>query len=574
MFTTFQITVMSYHNPTMPSRQPPPYQPPSNAFSPSYASPSPSFLSNMPSQLPPQTQFKRQTQYSSVTQSPVNSPHFTSVSSPHANSPPNGAGANGFYGAPAAPGSMGPPSRPADKATDIRTLEDPLAGTGVNLDEEERNLTSSTFYSQQQGANTSFGSQGTTFGPGSGAGSFERPGSSGYQNGNEENAEDMQRRRQAEADFSAGRWAQHPLWDAFLQGDSLGRRLDKWSYENGIKSPKDGLFYATKAQTRPQTTRVTGHDGASQIIDRGQTIISTESGDVLGDIMKLVSLATRDRITGLLDHSARLACERRDHSAGRVPTDWKAVAITPPAPPVGSQSAVNAAAPTSLKSEHVCGIGFLHMLTLNQGTFSQMDEEQPASTAHPITSVFQKVSNANRASEQARLAKRAKRGAGKPADIGAANGAATQSGVQTPVAAPAEPPKRLTKKDKKAAETKLSGAQQQKSANETARMAMGLGSSNKFKKYSWLQNGGAASPAASPGPTPNRSNAGLSSTASTPGSVRTGASAGRGKQFGEWDENDDRAVQARDVLLVLETDGKAIKALSKGYNTPEKPERR
>ncbi|KAF7507002.1 hypothetical protein GJ744_011026 [Endocarpon pusillum] len=540
----------------MPPRQPPPYQPPSNAFSPSYGSPSTSFLPNMSSQLS-QTQFKRQTQYSGGTQSPVNSPHFASVSLPRANSPPNSAGVNGFYSAPAAPGSMGPPSRPADKATDIRTLEDPLAGTGVNLDEEERNLTSSTYYSQHQGANTSFGSQGTTFGPGSGAGSFERPGSSGYQNGNEENAEDMQRRGQAEADFSAGRWAQHPLWDAFLQGDSLGKRLDKWSYENGIKSPKDGLFYATKGQMRPQTTRVTGHDGASLIIDRGQTIISTESGDVLGDIMKLVSLATRDRITGLLDHSARLACERRDHSAGRVPTDWKAVAITPPAPSIVSQSAVNAAAPTSLKR-----------------TFSQMDEEQPASTAHQIVSVFQKVSNANRASEQARLAKRAKRGAGKPADIGVASGAATPSGVQTPIAAPAEPPKRLTKKDKKAAETKLSGAQQQKSANETARMAMGLGSSNKFKKYSWLQNGGAASPAASPGPPPNRSNADLSSTASTLGSVRTGPSAGRGKQFGEWDENDDRAVQARDVLLVLETDGKAIKALSKGYNTPEKPEKR
>ncbi len=323
----------------------------------------------MPPQAP-QTQYKRHTQYSGPNQSPVDSPHFTSAPLPRASSPPNGAGNNGFYNAPAAPGSMGPPSRPADKATDIRTLEDPLAGTGVNLDEEERNLTSSTYYSQQQGANTSFGSQATTFGPGSGAGSFERPGSSGYQNGNEETAEDLQRRRQAEADFRAGRWAQHPLWDAFLQGDSLEKRLNKRSYENGIKSPKDGLFYATKAQTRPQTTRVTGHDGATQIIDRGQTIISTEAGDVLGDIMKLVSLATRDRITGLLDHSARLACERRDHSAGRVPTDWKTVAITPPAPSTVSQSAVNPAASTSLKSEHFCTVGLLHVLTQSRNILS------------------------------------------------------------------------------------------------------------------------------------------------------------------------------------------------------------
>ncbi len=204
-----------------------------------------------------------------------------------------------------------------------------------------------------------------------------------------------------------------------------------------------------------------------------------------------------------------------------------------------------------------------------------MDEEQPPSPAHRIVSVFQKVSNANRASEQARLAKRAKRGIARPAETGSLSGAATPTGAQTPVPAPAEPERRLSKKDRKAAESKMSDAQQQKSANETARMAMGLGSTTKFsKKYSWLNKGSATSPAASPGQTPNRGNAALISAPPTPGSVRTGFSIGRGKQFGDWNENEDGAIQARDVLLVLETDGKAVKALSKGYNTPEKPEKR
>jgi hypothetical protein len=266
---------------------------------------------------------------------------------------------------------MGPPSRPVDKATDIRTLEDPLAGTGVNLDEEERNLTSSTYYSQQQhGTNASLGSQATSFGPSSGSTSFERPGLSDYQNGHEESLEELQRRSQAEADFRAGRWAQHPLWDAFLQGDPLEKKLNRCSYENGIKSPKDGLFYATKGQTRPQTTRVTGHDGASQIIDRGQTILSTESGDILGDIMKLITLATKDRVTGLLDHSARLACERRDHSAGRIPTEWKSVAVIPPAPPTGSHSAASPAASTSLKREHFCAAHLWLLLIPSRNIFS------------------------------------------------------------------------------------------------------------------------------------------------------------------------------------------------------------
>jgi hypothetical protein len=284
------------------------------------------------------------------------------MSIPRAGSPLDGAGINGFHPAPPAPGSMGPPSRPADKATDIRNLEDPLAGTGVNLDEEERNLTNSTYYPQPNGPNPSFGSQGSSFGTVSGGISFERPGSSGYQNGHEETPEESQRRRQAEADFRAGRWAQHPLWDAFLQGDTLEKKLNNCSHENGINSPKDGLFYATKGQTRPQTTRVTGHDGASQIIDRGQTILSTESGDALGDMMKLIALAAKDRVTGLLDHSARLACERRDHSAGRIPSEWKTVAITPTAPVV-PRSAESPAASTSLKREHVCALRSWHVLT-------------------------------------------------------------------------------------------------------------------------------------------------------------------------------------------------------------------
>jgi hypothetical protein len=292
------------------------------------------------------------------------------MSIPRAGSPMNGTAPNGFHPAPPAPGSMGPPSRPADKATDIRSLEDPLAGTGVNLDEEERNLTTSTYYSQQAGANVSFGSLGGSFGTSSGSNSFERPGSSGQVNGHKETPEELQRRTQAEADFRAGRWAQHPLWDAFLQGDPLEKRLNKHTYENGIKSPKEGLFYATKAQSRPQTTRVAGHDGATQIIDRGQTILSTESGDALGDIMKLISLATRDRVTGLLEHSGRLACERRDHSAGRIPTDWKAVAIAAPAPPLVSQSAGSLPASTSLKREHLRPQVCWDMLTRSRNLFA------------------------------------------------------------------------------------------------------------------------------------------------------------------------------------------------------------
>ena len=183
---------------------------------------------------------------------------------------------------------------PTHKLTDIDILEDPLAGTSVNLDEEERILTTSIFYAQQ--------------GP-------------LQQDNHEGSTVKLQRKAKVEADFSAGRWAQHPLWDAFLQGDTLVQKLDKCSHQNSIKMPNDGLFYASKAQSRPQITRVIGHDGASQII------------------ITLLSLAAKEQVTGLIDYSARLACERRDHSSGRIPTDWKMVASASPMPLDESQSA-------------------------------------------------------------------------------------------------------------------------------------------------------------------------------------------------------------------------------------------
>lgn len=250
---------------------------------------------------------------------------------------------------------MGPPSRPAekdrDKATDIRTLEDPLAGTGVNLDEEERNLTNANFLAQQGPRDTNAALEGANLGPLGGGGDGSSVNATERHALPEETAEANQQKEQALAEFQAARWAQNPLWNAFLLGDPVEKKLNSCAYENGIESPTDGLFLATKGTAKPQTTQVVGHDGATQIIDRGQTILSTESGDALGDIMKLVSLATKDRVTGLLDHSGRLACERRDHSAGRVPIEWKTRAMTPAHPTPVSPPGEGAVATKGLKRQ-------------------------------------------------------------------------------------------------------------------------------------------------------------------------------------------------------------------------------
>ena len=177
----------------------------------------------------------------------------------------------------------------------------------------------------------------------------------------------------------------------------------------------------------------------------------------------------------------------------------------------------------------------------------------------------------NRALEQARLAKRATRHIINPTQTGIFKGVITPSDIAL---------KRLTRKEK-AAKTKISEIQQRMLANETAKMAIESSlTSSKFKKsYSWLDD--TASLAASAGQKANvgnkrghTSDASLSSISYAYDSARIRPSTKRGKRQGEWDENDDDAIQARDVLLMLENDRQAVKALSRAYNTLEKAVKR
>lgn len=189
---------------------------------------------------------------------------------------------------------------------------------------------------------------------------------------------------------------------------------------------------------------------------------------------------------------------------------------------------------------------------------------------HKIAEVFRRVSQADRAAEEARLAKRARRSASANPDAIRSGSLSTPGALDIASMSPLEVEKKTTKKDKKLAESKFTEAQQHKSANETARGALGSLIGKKGKSYSWM-TGGTNTPkaASSPAPTPARINsATAASTSSTPNGTRP-AAAPRGGQFGDWDEDKEPSIQARDVLLVLETDGKAPRSLMKGYNVPE-----
>ena len=189
-----------------------------------------------------------------------------------------------------------------------------------------------------------------------------------------------------------------------------------------------------------------------------------------------------------------------------------------------------------------------------------------------ISEMFRKLTRADKVAEEARIAKRARRNLSASADTSRQPSISTPGAPATPGAAPAATntsEKKTTKKDRKAQESKLTEAQQHRSSNETANMALGsiLGSK---KKYSWM-TGGASTPKPIPSPS---SSASKSAVAAKDAFSQPGAriEASKERVYGHWDESRDRGIRPRDVLLVLETDGKAPRALLKGYNIPENRE--
>lgn len=149
-------------------------------------------------------------------------------------------------------------------------------------------------------------------------------------------------------------------------------------------------------------------------------------------------------------------------------------------------------------------------------------------------------------------------------------------GSATPISM--EPERRITKKELKKAEAKISDAVQHQQSIQTARMATsGLAGrfGGKKKNYSWLT---------SAAPTPSRPGGATPKGNSTPGGGATGGSGAgagattaakvRGARLGDWSEADKQAagIQVRDLLFMLDVDGLAAKQLQRGYAKQMKEE--
>ncbi|KAJ5131532.1 uncharacterized protein N7515_007571 [Penicillium bovifimosum] len=568
-----------------PQQQPPPPPQFSQPFSPPVSSPSPNSIASPVNggAAPPPTKRPRLSPLPpSQNQSPYGSPSFNAMQLPQNQSQMNGTPMNmsmnmNVPSTPTAapPGTMGPPSRPAEKAmdkpndktTDAAELTDVLASSGIDVREEEAFLTQSfsgqTAQAQppQRGShsqyppqiNTSFTSQGSTPGTPSASASFgdlpqTKPAvaqQSFHAQSPHPHVPFKDPNEPTREDTIAARRAQYHIQEPFLITKLLEQKLQKRGFDLGVRIPSEGLFHPVPG--RPQPIEVTGPDGSS-VVRTGQTILNQE-GAPLVDILNLLSISTEERIRGVIDYASTLARSRRAHSHGVVPTEWKDVAK-----PVEQTTATE----TPMKRPH-----------------SAID----SSGAKPNAPRYRTLVTRESSVEDKRAAKRAKRTSNAILDeAGRADSVdPTGSAPSTPLGerAPSFDKKSMTKKEaKKMHDSKATEAQQHAQSVETARMALSGGSRSMFgakKSYSWLKPGGQASGFSSPSrPIPSTPTAGPEKT-----SVGEPASNQTQRRLGVWREDQEKGtgIQVRDILFMLEADGRATRHVQKGYLKDPKEDR-
>ena len=188
-----------------------------------------------------------------------------------------------------------------------------------------------------------------------------------------------------------------------------------------------------------------------------------------------------------------------------------------------------------------------------------MNGQTPAipNSKNPVTQALQRIAKAERAAEEERLAKRQRRETSKGSGS-ASTGAADSIGTLGEVAPEVDVKKGSKAKDKLDASAKKALETQQHAATtKTLNMALG------GKKLSWMTKGADTGP----------SNPFLQKPASKTDASKANAPATNGihlpktRVFGDFREDKETGagIQMRDVVFVLENDGKEKKSLQRAY---------
>lgn len=256
------------------------------------------------------------------------------------NNPPNNNAAYSTMNAPASQsgpsGAMGPPSRPAvDKPTDINELGDVIAGTGIDLREEEAALVNYNKGGQQRqdgGYNSnvaqSFNSLGTqprdnyysANYPGDRS-TFYGGGTFNQQPGPPKSTAELAAETRKKALRRKAEIKSYHLNDPFLAPKILLRLVGRLAQSNQVIVPTVGPGVNKWKPGDPATrVEVQGPDKNVQVkmVTTGE-YLHTDSPYV--EILSLLSLATEERLRGLVEDAATLAKGRRMGSSGVVPIE-------------------------------------------------------------------------------------------------------------------------------------------------------------------------------------------------------------------------------------------------------------
>ena len=242
--------------------------------------------------------------------------------------------------------SMPPPKVPYSKTqetaelekdprgADINQISDVLSGAGVDLRAEEENLLSNY---RQSGA--SFGnatnSQGSTISPNNSFGqwphgttlhgAFQGTGPLSQPVSEKDIEAELNRKHEAAARALAEA-QQHHLNDPFLQAQAVRNKLASKAYEHGIGINVEGLFDKI-AQTPQNTTRsvLSGPNDEAVGLARADSILNRDAPMV--DVITLISLATQERLRGILEDTVAMSRIRQTTADGVVPPAWADIAV-------------------------------------------------------------------------------------------------------------------------------------------------------------------------------------------------------------------------------------------------------
>lgn len=475
---------------------------------------------------------------------------------------------------PPQPNPMPPPKVPASKAQDgelekatardmdVNNISDVLTGSGIDLRAEEEYLTHS-FGARNQ--DTSFYSQGTatSASPHGSFNNWAQAGQAGAFRGTgplsqkpmteEELNEELIRKHEVTARAYAES-AQQPLSDPFLLAGNVRHKIATCAYQSGIQVNLEGVF--DKIPDAPQNvkrTKVSGPNGELVVALQADSLLNHNAPFV--ELLSLISLAAEERCRTVLEDAFSLAQNRQQTADGIIPPDLADIAAatgttenTTTIPRNISktpwENPSTAASPPTTANK-------------NTGRLPTPPTEAPptlqptVAITNPVVAALKKRVLDDYKYEKERVAKRQKR---------------LQGSSTTADAAPIAPliPEKLSKKERdRINKAGQSDEHVHRRANETASLALGG-----KKKYSWMMGGGGGGGGGGSGASTPRISAatGAASGTATPSQPTVDRLLiGARRTYGAPLPADDvqRKIQLRDIIHVLDVDGRHRKTVAK-----------